>query len=117
MKMRHVTISTSRFEEETEFYKEVVKLCVAREMHGPGRDIVFLANGEGETQVEIIRSDGASCAGTEFISMGFETENVEKKREELLEKGFEVSEIRDVGGGTKFFHVKDPAGVRVQFIN
>ena len=116
MKMQHVTISTEFFEEEIEFYKEIVGLKIAREMHGPDRDIVFLENGDGETQVEIIKTSGAACSGTEYISIGFHTEDVKKTREDLLKKGFEVTPIRNVGGGTRFFHVKDPAGVRVQFI-
>ena len=116
MKMRHVTINTSFFEEEIEFYRSVAELKVQREMHDPGRDIVFLANSEGEAEIEIIKTPEALCSGTEYISIGFHVEDVEKKREELAVKGFDPTPIRDVGGGTRFFFVKDPAGVRVQFI-
>ena len=116
MKMRHVTINTSCFEEEIEFYRSIAELKVVREMHGPDRDIVFLANAEGETEIEIINTPEALCAGTEYISIGFHAEDVEGKREELAAKGFDPTPIRDVGGGTRFFFVKDPAGVRVQFI-
>ena len=116
MFMKHVTIHTARFEEEISFYIEEAGLHTVREIHRPERDIVFLANEKGQTEVEIIRDDEALCSGAVYISIGFETENVDKKREELLAKGFCPTPAVEGGGGARFFFVEDPAGVRVQFI-
>ena len=58
----------------------------------------------------------AENAGNEFLSIGFRTQDVEAKREELLEKGLNVSPMVSPGPQVKFFHVTDPAGVRVQFM-
>ncbi len=116
MRICHLTINTERFEEEIAFYCEIAGLEIVRELHTPDKDIVFLANGEGETQVEIIKDAEARCSGTEYISIGFFVENVEEKREELVAKGYEATPVIYAGGGTRFFFVKDPAGVRVQFI-
>ena len=116
MKMLHVTIRTEKFEEEMKFYENVVGLKVARDMRPMGRNMVFLANGEGETQIEIIETPEAADAGNENLSVGFLTEDVEAKREELLAAGMEVSPMISPAPQVKFFFVKDPAGVNVQFM-
>ena len=116
MKMLHVTIRTNRFEEELKFYQEIAELAVTRDMRPMGREMIFLSNGEGETEIEIIGTPEAENAGNEFLSIGFRTQDVEAKREELLEKGLDVSPMVSPGPQVKFFHVTDPAGVRVQFM-
>lgn len=115
MKMLHVTIQTSKFESEIEFYEKEVGLTIQRDMR-PMKDLVFLANGEGETCVEVLRNPDAEDAGNENLSIGFKTEEVEKKREELIAAGYEVTPMISPMPDVKFFFVTDPAGVRVQFI-
>ena len=115
MKMLHVTIQTSKFESEIEFYEKEVGLTIQRDMR-PMKDLVFLANGEGETCVEVLRNPDAEDAGNQNLSIGFKTEDVEKKREELAAAGYEVTPMISPMPEVKFFFVTDPAGVRVQFI-
>lgn len=116
MKMLHVTIRTEKFEEELKFYEEVVGLTVANDMRPMGRNMVFLSNGEGETQIEIIETPEAADAGNEFLSVGFLTEDVESKRKELVAAGYEATPMVSPAPQVKFFFVKDPAGVNVQFM-
>ena len=116
MKMLHVTIQTCRFEEELKFYQEIAGLAITRDMRPMGREMVFLANAEGETEIEIIGNPGAADAGNEYLSVGFRTEDVEAKREELVAMGLEASPMVSPNPHVKFFYVKDPAGVRVQFM-
>lgn len=115
MKMEHVTILTSKFEEEIKFYEDYCGLKTVRDMR-PHADLVFLANGEGETRVEIIRNPEAKDSGSSFISIGFGTDDVVSLRENYIECGLDATDIISPNPHVKFFYVKDPAGVRVQFI-
>ena len=115
MKFLHVTIQTSRFEEEIEFYEKEVGLSILRDMR-PMKDLVFLANAEGGTCIEIIRLPEAELSGGPNLSLGFETEDVDKKREEMAQAGYELTPMISPMPGVKFFFVTDPAGVKVQFI-
>ena len=115
MKLQHVTILTDKFEEELRFYQEVIGLAIARDMR-PGRNMVFLSNGEGETEIEIIEDPKASDAGNAFLSIGFHTEDTAGKRAELMALGLDVTELIRPNPQVQFFYTKDPAGMRVQFI-
>jgi lactoylglutathione lyase len=116
MKMMHVTIQTARFEEEKAFYENQVGLTLVGDLRPMGKDLIFLANGEGETCIEIIRVPEAENSGNLNLSIGFHTEDVKKKREEMIAEGFEVTPMISPSPDVKFFFVTDPAGVRVQFI-
>lgn len=115
MKMLHVTIQTTKFESEIEFYEKEVGLVLQRDMR-PAKELVFLANGEGETRIEVIHNPDAEDAGNQNLSIGFKTEDVEKKREELVAAGYDVTPMISPMPDVKFFFVTDPAGVKVQFM-
>ena len=115
MKMVHVTIRTKCMEESIKFYEEVVGLKVQVDLRPMGGAIVFMAENEGDTEVELIENPQEAYSGA-GISMGFHTEDVEGKHVELKEKGFEVTPIISPNPNTKFFFVNDPNGVQVQFI-
>lgn len=116
MQLPRVIIQTVKFTEELDFYQNIIGLKIVNEMHTPGRDIVFLANAEGDTAIEIIDNPDAEDAGNANLSIGFKTDDVAAKREELIAEGFEATPIIIPNPQTKFFFVKDPAGVSVQFI-
>ncbi|MBQ3392775.1 MAG: VOC family protein [Lachnospiraceae bacterium] len=116
MKLLHVTIKTDKFEEELRFYKEVAGLQITRDMRPLGRNMVFLANAEGESEIEIIETPGAENAGNENLSIGFLTMDVTAKREELIAVGMEVTPMIRPNPQVQFFFVKNPAGVNVQFM-
>ena len=116
MKMLHVTIRTNKFDDELKFYQEIVGLSMARDMRDSGRNMVFLANKDGETEIEIIESPDAESAGNEFLSIGFKTDDVVAWHEELLAKGLKASPLISPNPHVQFFFVKDPAGVTVQFM-
>ena len=116
MKLLHVTIRTEKFEEEIRFYEEVAGLQITKDMRPLGRNMVFLANAEGESEIEIIETPGAESAGNENLSIGFLTEDVTAKREALIDAGMEVTPMIRPNPQVQFFFVKDPAGVTVQFM-
>ena len=116
MKLLHVTIQTNKFEEELIFYLEIVGLKMMRDMRPNGRNMVFLADAEGDSEIEIIENADAECAGNENLSVGFLTADLESKYNELKAKEYEVSPMISPNPHVRFFFVKDPAGVRVQFM-
>lgn len=116
MKMLQVTIRTSKFAEELAFYEEIVGLKIVRDLREKGRGIVFLADTEGDTCIEIIDAPDSDDAGNSFLSVGFDSGDVEKMREKLIGAGIEVSPMENPVPYVRFFFVKDPAGVNVQFM-
>lgn len=116
MKFLHVTIQTDKFEEELNFYQEIVGLQITRDMRSFGTNMIFLADQEGDTEVELIENKDADNAGNGFLSIGFKTEDVEAKREELIAAGLSATPMVSPNPHVKFFFVKDPAGVSVQFM-
>lgn len=116
MRMLHVTIQTTKFEDELQFYQEVVGLKVIRDMRAAGRNMIFLADNDGVTEIEIIENPEAKPIQNESISVGFKTDDVVKKHEELEALGFEVSKMIKPNPNVQFFFVKDPAGLSVQFM-
>ena len=116
MKMLHVTIQTNRFDDEVNFYQEIIGLKMIRDMRPMGRNMVFLANAEGETAIEIIEAADASDAGNKYLSIGFKTDDVFAKREELTGKGIPATPMISPMPQVNFFFVTDPAGVRIQFM-
>ena len=116
MKMLQVTIRTDKFAEELAFYREIVGLKIVRDLREKGRGIVFLADAEGDTCIEIIDTPDADDAGNKLLSIGFDSGDAEKMREKLMEAGMEVSPMESPVSYVRFFFVKDPAGVTVQFM-
>ena len=116
MKMLHVTIRTNKFAEELAFYKEIVGLRIVRDLRENGSTIVFLADCEGDTCIEIIDVPNADDAGNRLLSIGFDSGDPEKMREKLIASGMEVSPMESPVPYVRFFFVKDPAGVTVQFM-
>ena len=116
MKLRHVTIRTEAFEKEIEFYLKYAGLTVQRDMRPMGREMVFLANSAGESEIEIIGKEGAADAGNENISLGFGCEDLDGMRARLAEDGLAPTDFVAPSPVVRFFYVKDPAGVTVQFI-
>lgn len=116
MKLLHVTIQTSKFEEEIKFYQTYAGLKIQKDLRPAGKQIVFLADGDDETCVEIVDNPEADAAGNEYISIGFISQDVEAKREEFEKLGYNPTPMFSPMPQVKFFFVKDPAGVKVQFI-
>lgn len=111
MKMLHVTIQTARFDEEIAFYRDIVGLTIRRDAR-PGRNMVFLSDAE----IEIIADPAADDAGNAHLSVGFRSGGAEALRQALEAKGYAPTPMVSPNPSVKFFFVKDPAGVTVQFM-
>ncbi|WP_458407706.1 VOC family protein [Anaerotignum sp.] len=114
MKMKHVTINTAKMEESIQFYQDIIGLEMQRDLRPMGSSIVFLADGD-DPCIELIERPEQAYSGA-GISIGFHVADVEAKRAELEEKGFAPTPIISPNPNTKFFFIKDPSGVTIQFI-
>ena len=117
MKFCWCTITVNNMEESLKFYQEIVELKLNRRFPaGPNVDIAFL--GEGETEVELICDSHHKPTGkAEDISLGFEVESLEEMINFIREKGLEISRgPYQPNPHIKFFYVKDPNGVNIQFV-
>lgn len=112
----HVTIQTARFDDEVAFYTTYVGLAIQRDMRGMGRPMVFLANAAGGTEVELIGRPDAADAGNEFLSIGFVAPDLDALHELLAADGLNPTDFVQPAPQVRFFFVKDPAGVNVQFM-
>ncbi|MGN0657973.1 MAG: VOC family protein [Emergencia sp.] len=116
MKMRHITIHSSRIEESVAFYEEITGLTVQRDLRGNGPlDIVFLADREGDTCIELIGDREESFSGS-GISIGFAVSDLEGWHQKLSERYLDPTPIIRPNPATAFFLVNDPNGVPIQFI-
>ena len=115
MKMKHVTISTAKLQESVNFYETFCGLNIQRKIDQPGHNIVFLANAEGETCVELIEAPDAPYQGA-GISIGFKVDDVPAYHRAMEEKGFCPTPIFSPNPQVKFFFVEDPNGLEIQFI-
>ncbi|NLB36118.1 MAG: VOC family protein [Clostridiales bacterium] len=110
------TLQVKNLEESISFYEEVVGLKVERRFKaGPATKIAFL--GEGETKIELIedKNKGEIDVGSD-ISWGFEVNSVDEMIEFLREKRIEIlSGPIQPNEHSRFFFIKDPNGMRIQF--
>ena len=111
------TITVNNMDDSLKFYQEIVGLSISRRYTaGAGVEISFL--GEGETKVELICHTNQKATGnSEGISLGFKVKSVDEMIKVIKEKGLEVeSGPFQPNPQIKFFYVKDPNGVSIQFV-
>lgn len=116
MKMEHVTIFSKFMDESVAFYQDITDLHIVMDLRSnAAHPIVFLANAAGETCVEIVGEPESAFHGS-GISIGFRTDDVEAKRAEMEEKGYNPGPMVSPNPVSKFFFIQDPNGVGIQFI-
>lgn len=102
--------------ESLRFYQDVVGLDVRRKLTAwPKTEIVFL--GDGADEVELVYEPGFKTAGnTDQISLAFEVKSVDKRLQDFNLSGYKVeSGPFEPNQHIKFFYVRDPNGIRIQF--
>ena len=117
MKFCWSTIRVNNLEESLDFYQKIVGLNLNRRFKADeNTEIAFLGN--DETKLELIDSNENNNVNYgEDISLGFEVESLKSKINQL--KKHEISiQSRPIqpNPNIKFFFVKDPNGLRIQFV-
>ena len=122
MKIHHIAIICSHYEVSKRFYTEILGLNIIREIYREERQSYKLDLAIGDDYViELFSfpnppkrpSRPESCG---LRHLAFSVENVEVKREELLQKGIDCEEIRiDEFTDKKFFFIADPDDLPLEF--
>ena len=122
MKIHHIAIICSDYQVSKKFYTEVLGLNIIREVYREVRQSYKLDLAIGEHYViELFSfpnppkrpSRPESCG---LRHLAFSVDNVEEKRNELIEKGLNCEEIRnDEFTDKKFFFTTDPDNLPLEF--
>lgn len=122
MKIHHIAIICSDYEVSKNFYTEILGLNIIREVYREERQSYKLDLAIGEQYViELFSfpnppqrpSRPESCG---LRHLAFSVENVNEKREELIQKGLNCEEIRiDEFTGKEFFFTQDPDQLPLEF--
>ncbi len=117
MKFCWSTLRVKDMQESLKFYKGIVGLTEERRFNaGPETEIVFL--GDGETKIELIwdKTNREVNAGKD-ISWGFEVDSVDDMIKLCQNKGVDIiSGPIEPNPHIRFFFVRDPNGLKVQFV-
>ncbi len=108
------TVHVSDINASIKFYEDIVGIHVVRRFEGGnGSEIAFL--GDRETKLELI--GGAGGFSGRGISIGFTVDDLDAKLAFVKENGVAVhSGPFSPNPATRFFFVKDPDGLLVQFV-
>ncbi|HAS90712.1 MAG TPA: glyoxalase [Clostridiales bacterium] len=116
MKFLWTTILVNNMDDSLKFYEEIVGLKMTERFQaGPGMEISFL--GEGETKVELIYNEKFKKldAGNR-VTLGFKVESLDEKINFIKEKGIKIiTGPIEPNPSIKYFIIKDPDGVKIQF--
>lgn len=122
MKIHHIAIICSNYEVSKKFYTEVLELNIIREVYREERQSYKLDLAIGEHYViELFSfpnppkrpSRPESCG---LRHLAFSVDNVEEKRNELIQKGLDCEEIRiDEFTDKRFFFTSDPDNLPLEF--
>ncbi len=118
MQFLWTTVYVKDLDESIAFYSDLAELKVQRRFPaGPGVEIAFLGNGaENETLVELLAdASKRDVAFGEDISVGFAVDSADAMMERVKEKKIPVHSGPFETPAFKFFCVKDPNGLNVQF--
>ena len=106
--MININIRTKFFKEEIKFYKDI-GLTFEKE----DENFALIKVNEGEFYISVSNQNGAENSGNQFLTINYKTEDLEKMRETLVEKGYEI--IKPDQHLVPSFKVIDPAGVQIMF--
>ena len=122
MKIHHIAIICSEYETSKTFYTEILGLKILREVYRIERDSWKLDLGIADHYViELFSfpnppkrpSQPESCG---LRHLAFSVENVEEKRNQLIENGLVCEQIRiDEFTDKKFFLTQDPDQLPLEF--
>ena len=93
MHIDHITIRTDKLDGSIDFYEKVAGLNIVRDLRKIDAQIVFLADADGDTRIELIQVPAGNGYCGSGISIGFHTNDAAGLREKLLKDGFQASDI------------------------
>ena len=116
MKFGFITIMVRDLEKSVLFYEKLAGLKVLNRFNPGLGEIVFMANGEGETMLELISFENVPKVEVKSMVFSFTAdEELEVIRQRAIDLGYEPTEIIEMGPKPKHFKVNDPDGITVEF--
>lgn len=119
MKFLWTTSYVNNLDESIAFYTNLLGLQVVNRFPaGPGMEIAFMGNGgTNETLVELIKDGNISVVNhNEFITLGFAVDSVDAMLDTVKSHNISVlSGPIQTPSGSRFFTIKDPNGLNIQF--
>jgi lactoylglutathione lyase len=103
-----------KLEESVEFYETIIEMTISRRIKTETGEVIFLTNGEGETQIELVCMPNIHKLQSKGISLCFETEDLDAKHELVCSRGLNPSEIKTPDAKSRYFWVYDPNGLSIQ---
>lgn len=122
MKIHHIAVICSRYEVSKQFYTEILGLKILNEVYRKERDSYKLDLGIGDHYViELFsfpnppsRPSRPEACGLRHLA--FSVDDIDAKRQELVEKGLVCEEIRvDEFTEKRFFFTQDPDNLPLEF--
>lgn len=99
------------------FYENMAGLKVLRKFENDGFKIAFLADSEGDTEIELLQPPaGIPLYEGKGLVICFETDDIESAKKKAIGLGLNPSDIHSHGNGSRFFHVLDPDGCDIEFM-
>jgi lactoylglutathione lyase len=118
MKFLWTTLYVKNLDESVAFYTDLTELKMLRRIPaGPSMEIAFMGNGtDDETLVELICDSGkSSIQHSNDISIGFAVDSADDMLETVKSKNIPINSGPVETPAMKYFTVKDPNGLSVQF--
>ena len=115
MKLNYITILVRDLDKSLKFYTELTELQVIRKINPPVGEIVFLANDDGETMLELAKIEGVDAVETKSLALSFLCDDLEKTHSKSIELGYKPSEIFNNPPKPKYFNLPDPDGIMIEF--
>ena len=121
------TIPVKSIETSLTFYRDFLGLTLERRFKPyPALELCFLKDENG-IEIELLQHLSADPAsetpqaaqevkGSAYPTLGFQIQDLNASLEACKARGIEILNGPMEGGGVKFFFVKDPDGVSVQFV-
>ncbi len=113
--MAFLTFMVRDLQKSVQFYRDVAGLHIVRQFNaGPG-EIVFMANAENETMVELIDFPNAPKIETKNMVMCFTAEEpLEELKTRIESMGYSTTDILNAPPQPRNFKVADPDGVTIE---
>lgn len=118
MKFLWTAIYVKNLDKSIVFYSNLIGFQVLKRFTAkPGMEIAFMGNGnDNETQIELLADSTINQVKySEYISIGFAVDSLDTMLNEINRWGIPIQSGPMETPGAKFFYIKDPDGVLVQF--
>ena len=114
MKFHHISLRVRDFEKSLHFYTTLTELTVQHQFAANGGNVAYLANAEGETEVELIAMPNGQNFEGKGMFLCFATADLDAAHAVAVREGMNPSDIRQPEPTARYFYVYDPDGISVQ---